>query len=158
MSVDELIEEAEIAKNTFYTFFASKEDLLSEIVRPVFERGIEELKSVKTQRAGDTARGIADVYLSLWHEDRYALTVAKKLGMNQFSLIEDVHTKFSDLLRAKLRTLVKSGNLRNGSELFSAQIIARSAILYLEVYSQGENLDEQFRTTIEGLLLKRPET
>ena len=64
VSVDELIEEAEIAKNTF---FASKEDLLSEIVRPVFERGIEELKSVKTQRAGDTARGILAVARTFLH-------------------------------------------------------------------------------------------
>jgi AcrR family transcriptional regulator len=158
VSVDELIEEAEIAKNTFYTFFPSKEDLLSEIVRPVFERGIEELKRVHTQSPIDTARGIADAYLKLWHEDRNGLTVAKKLGMNHFSLIEDVHSKFSDVLREKLKTLQKSGDLRNDCELFSAQIIARSSILYLEVYSQGENLDEQFRTTIEGLLLKNPNT
>lgn len=153
VSIDELVEAAEIARKTFYTFFASKDDLLSDIVRPVFERGIKELSALKTDSAYKTARGIADIYLTLWHEYPQALAITMKLDMKYFFLIEDLHTKFSDALRGKLRTLERSGDLRNGNAIYSAQIVARSAILFLEVYSQDKSPDQLFRTTIEGLLL-----
>ncbi len=156
VSIDDLVEEAEIAKKTFYTFFGSKEDLLSEIVRPVFERGIRELSSLKTDSAHKTAKGVADVYLTLWDEYPQALAIAMKLDMKYFFLIEEVHTKFSTALRKKLKTLEDSGELRNGNAIYSSRIIARSAILFLEVYSEDESPDQLFRTTIEGLLLKCP--
>ncbi len=156
VSVDDLVEDAEIAKKTFYTFFGSKEELLSDIVRPVFERGIEELSSLKTDSAQKTAQGVADVYLTLWEEYPQALAVAMKLDMKYFFLIEEVHTKFSTALRKKLKVLEDSGELRNGNAIYSSRIIARSAILLLEVYSEDESPDQLFRTTIEGLLLKCP--
>lgn len=153
VSIDEIIEEAEIARKTFYTYFASKDDLLLDIVRPVFERAIEKLSALKVNGARQTAKGIADVYLTLWHEYPQALAITMKLDMKYFFLIEDVHTKFSKALRKKLKTLEESGDLRNGNAIYSSQIVARSAILFLEVYSQDENPDRLFRTTIEGLLL-----
>ncbi len=157
VSIDDLVEEAEIAKKTFYTFFSSKEDLLSDIVRPVFERGIEELSSLKTDSAQKTAQGVADVYLTLWEEYPQALAIAMKLDMKYFFLIEEVHTKFSKALRKRLKAFEDSGELRNGNAIYSSRILARSAILFLEVYSEDESLDQLFRTTVEGLLLKCPE-
>ena len=43
VSVEEIIAAAEIARSSFYRFFSNREEVLANIIRPVFEQGIVEL-------------------------------------------------------------------------------------------------------------------
>jgi len=154
VSIEEIIEGAEMARTTFYTFYPSKEDLLADIVLPVFEQGIQDLKRIRIGSPEAVARAIADVYLGLWQENRDALIVAKKLGMKYFALIEEVHRAWGEALRRPLDALEKSGRLRNGKAAYAAQLIARSAVQFLEIYGGDACCKELFRDTMEGLLVK----
>ena len=154
VSIENIIEESEIARTTFYTFYPSKEALLTDIVRPVFERGIEEFRLIDAKEPRQIARGIANVYLTLWRENRDAFQLAKRMGMKHFPLFEDLHQDYSNMLRKILGVLQQSGRLRNNNAAYTSQLIARSVVLFLEVYSQDDNFENLFRTTMEGLLLK----
>jgi len=70
VSVEEIIEAAEIARSSFYRFFSSRDQVLTNIIRPVFEQGLLELEKIKTADPADTMSGIFDTYIKLWEWQR----------------------------------------------------------------------------------------
>lgn len=156
VSVEEILEEADVARSSFYRFFSNREDVLTEIVRPVFTLGLERLAAVDSTSPAAALRGIFDVYLTLWHRDSSALRLATRAGGVHFSLFKDLHHQF----RSELTALVNAAKplLVDQESDRPARLIARVAVPILEVYSHDAALESRFVAAMTGLLVKPEHT
>ena len=153
-SVEDILTAAGIARSSFYRFFSNREDVLANIIRPVFEQGSVELDQISARSGRDLMAGIFQVYLGLWDRSPNAVRVSARIGGVHFALFEDVHREFRTRLIRLVEKAASSGILLNNNADFSARLIARVAIPTLDVYSGDPNQARLFMTTMEGLLLK----
>jgi AcrR family transcriptional regulator len=154
VSVEDILATTRIARSRFYRFFSNREDVLDQIVRPVFEQGIEELERVACDDGDAIMSGILTVYLKLWRRNPHALRLSTRLGGVYFSLFKDVHDDFRKRLVALVRAAAAYDILRNEDADYSARLIARVAVPTLEVYSGDPNREQLFMTSMRGLLLQ----
>ena len=153
VSVEEIIDAAEIARSSFYRFFSNREQVLANIARPIFELGLIELEQISTDDPSDTMAGIFDTYLKLWNSSPDALRVSSRVGGVYFYLFEDVHAVFRDRLAGLLKAIEPSGIFINNSADYTGRLLARTAVDVLEVYSREKNFAELFHKTMTGYLL-----
>lgn len=157
VSVDQLVDAAEIARSSFYRFFANREEVLANIIRPVFEDGLAMMRELEDRPAAGVVHGILDMYLLLWSRGADALRLATRMGGAHFRLFEDLHRPYREALTAQMQRAEPAGILANDSGADSARLIARCAVPVLEVYAGNPRIESLFRQTMTGLLLK-PET
>jgi AcrR family transcriptional regulator len=153
VSVEEIIDAAEIARSSFYRFFSSRDQVLANIIRPVFEQGLLELEKIKTTDPADTMSRIFDTYIKLWNNSPDALRVSTRVGGVYFYLFEDVHAVFRDRIAGLLSAIESSGIFINGSADHTGRLLARTAVDVLEVYSRENDFAELFHNTMTGFLL-----
>lgn len=154
VSVDNIVSAAEIARSSFYRFFPNREEVLASIIRPVFESGLGMMHGLAGRPPRETVDGILSMYLRLWAASPAALQLASRMGGRYFRLFEDVHARYRGTVVELLVRLEGSGVLLNGSGTASARLVARCAVPVLEVYRDHPDLDNQFRQTLRGMLLK----
>jgi AcrR family transcriptional regulator len=154
VSVEDILAATGIARSSFYRFFANREALLTEIVRPVFQRGLTELRAIPNDSPRQMVMGIFQAYLNLWELDADALRVATRVGRVHFSLFQQDHGEFRSELVGLVTRAEPVGILLNGDADYSARLIARVAVPILEVFSTDADHQRLFTTTMEGLLLK----
>lgn len=158
VSVEEIIDAAEIARSSFYRFFSNREQVLANIIRPVFELGVVELETISADEPVVVMSGIFDTYLKLWNSSPDALRVSTRIGGVHFYLFEDVHAVFRQRLAALLERIEPSGIFINGSADYTGRLIARTAVHVLEVYSPEPDFADLFHKTMQGFLLNPEKT
>ncbi len=156
VSVEQILAAAGIARSSFYRFFASREDVLANIIRPVFVDGLAHLESIDARDARGVLHGIFDAYLALWAASPDALRLSTRTGGVHFELFRDLHMPFRDKITALLRFIEPGGALLNGSADYTARLIARTAVPVLEVYHRDPRFAGLFRSTMSGFLLLHP--
>ena len=154
VSVEEIIDVAEIARSSFYRFFSSREDLLTKIIRPVFEKGTASLDAIVTDAPLAIMSAVFDAYLSLWRSGPNALKVSTRIGGKHFYLFDDLHAGYRSRLMALVEQVQSSGILLNDSADYSARLIARSAVPVMEVYCSDPDFEQLFHQTMRGFLLR----
>lgn len=153
VSVEEIIDAAEIARSSFYRFFSNREQVLANIIRPVFEQGVVELEKIASGDPADVMSGIFGTYLTLWNSSPDALRVSTRVGGVHFYLFEDIHSVFRSRLAELLESIEPSGIFINDSADYTGRLLARSAVHVLEVYSREADFAELFHKTMTGFLL-----
>jgi AcrR family transcriptional regulator len=153
VSVEDIIDGAEIARSSFYRFFSNREEVLTNIIRPVFERGIVEFDAINTSNPHTTMTGIFDTFLTLWQLNPDSLRISTRVGGVHFSLFEDVHGVFRDRLEALLHKIEHTGIFLNGSAEQTGRLIARTIVPVMEVYYSDPNFEKLFHQTMNGFLL-----
>jgi AcrR family transcriptional regulator len=153
VSVEEIIAAAEIARSSFYRFFSNREEVLANIIRPVFEQGIVELDAIGDQSPETVMHGIFAMYLTLWKMSPDSLRISTRVGGVYFYLFEDIHTAFRQKLGSILRSIESSGIYLNGSADNTGRIIARTVVSVLEVYADADDFEQLFRQSMSGFLL-----
>jgi AcrR family transcriptional regulator len=153
VSVEEIIDAAEIARSSFYRFFSNREQVLANIIRPVFESGVVELETINSDEPAMVMSGIFDTYLKLWNSSPDALRVSTRIGGVYFYLFEDVHSVFRERLAALLDRIEPSGIFINGSAEYTGRLLARTAVHVMEVYSHEPDFAGLFHKTMKGFLL-----
>jgi len=158
VSVEEIIDAAEIARSSFYRFFSNREQVLANIIRPVFEQGLVELETINSKDPAEVMSGIFHTYLKLWNSSPDALRVSTRVGGLHFYLFEDVHTGFRERLASLLNGIETTGIFINNSADYTGRLLARTAVHVMEVYNQEPDFAELFHKTMTGLLLKPDHT
>ena len=153
VSVDEIIDQAGIAKSTFYTFFRSKKDLVGAIIAPVFDGGSAGLEAIASDRLDDVVDGIIEVYLDLWREYADAFLLLSDLDEKYFALVEQEHHRFSQTLHRVIDRPKELDRLRGGSPEYTHQLVARCALPLLKIFSDDNNFDDVFKSAMKDLLL-----
>jgi len=153
VSVDEIIDQAGIAKSTFYTFFPSKSDLVAGILSPVFASGVAALDSLETAEGHEIVEGIADIYLDLWTEYHSAFLMVNQLDVKYFELVQSEHDQFGDSLQEALSRIPSNGGLRTKSPEMARKIMAQCAIPLLHIFENAPHFHDLFRSSLTALLL-----
>jgi len=153
VSVEDIIAAAEIARSSFYRFFSNRDQVMANIIRPVFEQGIVTLDAIGSRSPQQVMDAVFDMYLDLWKSSPDALRVSIRVGGVHFYLFEDVHLTFREKLLQTLQSIETSGIFLNGSANLTGRLLARTAIPVLETYSQHNEFETLFRRSMGGFLL-----
>jgi AcrR family transcriptional regulator len=153
-SVEDIATHAEVARSSFYRFFASREELLGGIVRPIFELGLGLMSEIDKKAPEQIIEGLLDMYLKLWQTSADGLRLSTRIGGHYFDPFRDIHHSFRSRLTDLVKRVEITGNLLNDSSDFSARLIARSVVPIMETYRADPQFEELFRRTMRGLLLK----
>ena len=151
VSVEEILDAADLARSTFYSFFESKRDLLVQIFRPIFEVGAAHMKGLIGQPPAQVAYGVIDMFPMLW--ERFGDALLLRVPNQEFSLIAQWHDSWVGALNACLVGVEREGILRNGSAAYTQRLIARSAVDVVRVYRHDPGFKRLYRSTMEGMLL-----
>jgi AcrR family transcriptional regulator len=151
VSVEEILDDANLARSTFYSFFTSKRDLLFHILDPIFQTGVTHMEGLKGKPPADMVYGVIDMYPMLW--ERFGEALFLRIGHDEFKLIEKTHNQYVMMIGQLFSGVEAAGILRNGSSAHTQRLIARCAIDVVRVYRNDPDFKRLYRTTMEGMLL-----
>ncbi len=153
-SVESIATEAGIARSTFYRFFQGKEDVVREMVIPVFRDAQNFLEALDRSEPEFIVNGIADCYLAIWRQRREALVFAMSVGMAFFPAVREEHDAYADVVLKLMLALHEARMLRHDDPNLAAVMLAQTAVKILQVCEHHPQFENVFRSTLRGLLLK----
>lgn len=151
--LDQIAEEADLARNTLYSHFGTKEALVDAIVRPALEQGLAELRKLTRAEPRKRIDGILNVYLQLWRLHGHALRVAYRLHGFPSGSLSELHQAFAQGVLAALASAARAGILRVRDPSIAARVVMRVAIPLLELYAGYPHADSLFSDSMRGLLV-----
>ncbi len=154
VSVESIVLEAGVVRSTFYRMFQDKEDLLRQIIVPVFDHAEECLSRLDCDKPETIVNGIADSYLSAWEIHREALLLTSNIGRTIFPIVQDAHDTNAKIIIELMERLNEARMLRNDDAHLSALVLAQTATRILKSCETHPQFANVFRSTLRGLLLK----
>ncbi len=154
VSVEEIIEAADISRGTFYKLFRHKEDVFTQIVRPMMESFGARLADINSTDPWDIFDQIVDVYIQTWRENPQAFSLASREGSGIFHLLEESHRPAMKHLRRLFSAIEPHGILRVEKAEYAVALMARSAIVILRTLDHAPDWEHLFRDSMRGFLLK----
>jgi AcrR family transcriptional regulator len=153
--LDEVAQEADVARGTLYSHFPSKQELLQEVLRPALERAHAGTRGLTRLPFDSAVNRLLDLYLELWREYPDSLRVAYRMPEGALGPLADLHRKFLNMVLRTFGPAARTGLLRAGDPALSARVLARVAVPLLELLSQRPGGEALFVQSIRGLLLGR---
>jgi len=154
VSVDSIVEAAGIARSSFYRFFRDKEDLLQQIIDPVFNLAVTELGRMSADQPEGIVDGIAESYLQVWAKHRDGLVLSMKIGASLFPRVQKSHDRYVAAILVLMERLHEARMLRHDDPRMAARLLALTAVPVLQVCERHPQFRNVFRSTLRGLLLK----
>ncbi len=154
VSVEDLLDEADVSRATFYAIFSSKYNLLENILNPIFDTATAAIGALDNESARAGLTGILDTYLELWRTHREGLLLITAVDAAAFRHFEARHRALNDAIFAVLTRAERANLLRNGSAEYSLKVIARTAIPLLKVYDEHSSGDALFADAMKALLMR----
>jgi AcrR family transcriptional regulator len=151
--LDEIADEADIARATFYTHFATKEALLSAIVRPALEQAAQGASLLRARDPRAAVRELLQLHARLWRAHPEAMTIGHAAGAGLPADCAELHGSF---MRQVLRLFGRADQaslLRGGDPKLAALLLARMAVPMLLTYEGHPRADELFLQSMEAVLL-----
>lgn len=155
VSIEEIIESADVSRGTFYKLFKSKEDLLSHVLTPMMKWYGAKLQKIDSDDPQEILDQIFDVYIQIWREAPEAFSLASQDSRKYFHLFEESHRTVMANMRRLFKVIERHGILRADKADYAVALMARSAVVVLRVFAQDPDWERLFRTTMRGYLLKQ---
>ena len=150
--LDEVADEADVARGTLYNYFPTKEALVSAILKPVLElagRRVQGMAELGPRRGVDA---LLALFLELWRSHAAPLRVVHQTPQPLGELTE-LHRSFLDGVLRVLERSARAGILRTRDGALAARIIGLIAIPLLELYDGQPRAEALFVESVHGLLL-----
>ncbi|MGI9344464.1 MAG: TetR/AcrR family transcriptional regulator [Gammaproteobacteria bacterium] len=153
VSIEEIIDAADVSRGTFYKHFKSKEDVLTQILVPMMSWYGKKLEAIDAEDPQQILDQIFDVYIQIWREAPGAFSLASQESRKYFHLLEESHLPVMTNMRRLFEIIEKHGILRAGTADYAVALLARSAVVVLRVFDQDPDWEQLFRATMRGFLL-----
>lgn len=156
--LDEIADEADVARGTLYSHFASKDQLVEAIVAPVLEDAVAGLRKIGRGRARDRLDGLLSLYLDLWATHPDALRLSYRLQSQPLGQTARLHETFVKGVLDTLSSACRARILRVPEPLMAARMIMRVTVPLLEICTTQPHGDRLFMECMRGLLVvdRRP--
>lgn len=154
VSMESIALQAGVARSTIYRLFTDKEDLLRQVVIPVFDKARETLEQIDPEKPEHIINGIAQSYLEMWEGQRNALLFSSNIGQSLYPLVQDAHDAFAASIHRLMSHLQDARMLRNDDPMISAVLLAQTATRILKACEKHPQFENMFCHTLRGLLLK----
>jgi AcrR family transcriptional regulator len=152
--LDEVADQADVARGTLYNYFPSKESLVAAVVRPVLELAARRSRGLHRLGPRQGVDALLALYLELWREHADALRLSHRLpGPPPGDLVE-LHESFLQEVFRIFERCARAGLLRCSDGRLGALLMARLAVPLLELCSQHPRGDALFVESLDGLLLQ----
>lgn len=153
-SIESIATEAGIARSTFYRFFLDKEDVVRQMVNPVFEQARERLEQIDPDKPEEIVNGIAECYVEVWRDRRDALIFSASVGMSLFPLVQPAHDACAQVVFDLMQRVHEARLLRHDDPNLAAATVAQTLVRILQVCERHPQFENVFRSTLRGMLLK----
>lgn len=153
VSVEEIIEAADVSRGTFYKLFKSKEEVLSEILQPMMELYGAKLAAIDSTDPREIIDQIIDVYVQVWRGAPTAFSLSQKDPSEYFHLLEKSHRPVMTHMRRLFKLVEPHGILRADQAESAVALMARSAVVILRTFDGNPDWERLFSTSMRGLLL-----
>lgn len=154
VSVEQIIEAADISRGTFYRLFKDKQEVLAAILRPLMELYGSELASIESADPYEIVDQIVDVYIRIWREAPTAFSLSQKDSIGFFHLIAEAHRPTMTNMQRLFQAIERHDILIADSAEDALALMARSAVVVLRVFDGNPDWERLFRESMRGLLLK----
>jgi len=154
VSIEEILETADVSRGTFYKLFKSKEDVLSHIMKPMMTWYGAKLAKIDSADPYDILDQIFDVYVQIWRDAPAAFSLASQDSKQYFHLFEGAHLPVMTNMRRLFKVIERHGILRADKAEYAVALMARSAVVVLRVFEKDPDWERLFRSTMRGYLLK----
>lgn len=149
-----IADEADISRATLYSHFASKEEILREIIRPVLDELARNLKDKKSTNLNQGLENVIEVFIDMWDEHGSALILALRYILHCPGDMSDTVNKINSLTDSAIRPFHNEGALRVKTDL-ARNMLIQTAIVLLDVLQNETNRNTLFRDCLRGLVLKK---
>jgi AcrR family transcriptional regulator len=155
MRMEDLADAADLARATLYSHFPTKEALVDAVVRPLFERSLEEVRPLKGLEPRAAVQGLIAVYWVLWGLDADGLRASYKLRKNALGSLAEIHFRFIGEVMELLGRAQAAGVLRVQDPVLTGRIVATLAIPLLELVGNHPEGESLFKAMLGDVLLGR---
>jgi AcrR family transcriptional regulator len=153
VSVEQIIEAADISRGTFYKLFKDKAEVLAEILQPLMQLYGSQLATIDSADPWEIIDRMIDVYIRIWRDAPTAFSLSQKDSTGIFHLIEKSHRPAMTHMY-RLFKIVESHNILRAERAEEAMaLMARSAVIVLRVYDGQPEWERLFAESMRGLLL-----
>jgi len=152
--LEDIADEADISRATLYSHFASKDEILRELVRPVLEELIRLMKEKKPASSAQAIDSLVEVYTTMWDQHSVGLVLALRYILHNPGELADLVSKIQSQTDSVLRPLNSDGVLRLKTDL-SRNTFIQTAIVMLDVLRGESNREALFREAIRAIILKK---
>ena len=152
--LDEVADEADVARGTLYNYFPTKESIVLAILEPVLkvaEQRVRPMAALGPRRGVDA---LLALFLELWRDHGAALRVVHQMPQPLGELAK-LHRSFLDGVLGVFERSARSGILRTRDGALAARIIGRVAIPLLELYDGHPRAEALFLESVRALLLEK---
>ena len=154
VSIEALLQASGVARSTFYRFYRDKEELLVHIIEPMFEQATAMLVGIDAEQPGDIVNAIANSFLAMWKEQRYALLLSTSLGKALFPRVQPAHDQYAMAIYKLMECVNKVRLLRNDDPHLSAVILAQTCVKMMAACEKHPQFENVFTAHLRGLILK----
>ena len=154
LRLDELADQADVARGTLYNYFASKESLVAAILQPVLEQAARGARGLHRLGPRRGVEALLLLYLDLWREHRDALRLSVRLHFSPLGELSQLHHSFVTEVWRVFDRSAAAGLLRCRNGELAARLVARLAVPLLELCDGYPEGDALFLESMRGMLLR----
>ena len=150
--LDEIADDADVARGTLYNYFPTKEALIIAILKPVLElaeRRVQSMAGLGPRRGVDA---LLALFLELWRIHAEPLRVVHQMPQPLGELAA-LHGSFLEGILRVFERSARAGILRTKDGAMAARIVGRVAIPLLELTDGHPRAEALFLESVRGLLL-----
>jgi AcrR family transcriptional regulator len=151
--LDEIADEADIARATFYSHFETKEALVEAIVRPTLEDALRQARGLRDRSPRLAVRKLLKLYLQLWKDHPDAMCIGHRMQQKPAGGMSELHQQFMRHVLRVFGQAATAGLLRAGDPMLASMLLARLAIPMLQTYVGRDQAEELFLQSMDGMLL-----
>lgn len=151
--LEDIAERADIARNTLYTHFPSKDALVVAVVKPTLLAIEKDLRGIDAKEPWGVVRAILQVWASSWSSHRDAMRIVHALGANPPTPLLVTRRAIAARLNELLAGVERAGHLRGSAE-WATLLLSRLGVPLLESYSTLDPSGTTFSECVALLLVK----
>lgn len=159
-SVSEIIDEAKVARGTFYLYFKSKKDIFNTLIDRFFvelSQGVAKINALNAPRGGDLSvvfRQLAGDLVAAITRNRLLTKImlidSRGLDGGFDAKISQFHEQLAQIIRHNLDSNIKAGLFRNCDTAVAARCMIGSVKEMIASWVLRENME--IESVIQGLI------
>lgn len=155
VKLEGIADEADISRATLYSHFASKDEIIYEIIKPVLEEIIQKyemiIKDLDKLSTGEIFDELSDFYIHLWENYELALLLAQKILEKKPYNLLPLYDRMLELKRKILQKFEKEKKLKFPIDN-TYDIILSTLVPLLKNIAPLQNGKKLFKSTLKNML------